>query len=284
MSLTSAEKMTLKGQGCILQKDGEFFTIRFPVIAGNLTSAQARAAADAAERYGRGYYGQTVRMGIEIPYICYEDLNAVRELMASVGLSSGGTGKRVRPVVSCKGTICSHGLYDTQGLCAELSNRFLGKDMPGKCKIGLTGCPNNCVKAQLNDIGIIGYMRPAFEMANCVSCGNCAKACPAKALKMADGKIQFNANTCVDCGTCVRTCKQDAIAPLYHGVGIYIGGRFGRAWRMGTMLKMRFQPEEVPEVVEKILGWYQENAQAGERISAVVDRLGMEALEAVLKK
>lgn len=281
MALTSADKAALKGQGCILQNDGEHFTLRYPVVAGNLTSAQARAVADAAEKYGRGYYGQTVRMGIEIPYIRYEDIPAVREALEAVGLKTGGTGKRVRPIVSCKGTICTHGLYDTQGLCAEIHKRFFAREMPGKCKIGVTGCPNNCIKAQLNDIGVVGCMRPAFEVANCANCGLCAKACPAKALKMVDGKLQFDPKTCVDCGTCVKTCPNDAIAPLYHGVRIYVGGRFGRSWRVGTPIDRVFKPEEVPDVIEKLLAWYVDNANSGERISGVVDRLGMDAVNAL---
>lgn len=31
-------------------------------------------------------------------------------------MGHGGTGKKVRPLVSCKGTVCVHGLYDTQKL------------------------------------------------------------------------------------------------------------------------------------------------------------------------
>ena len=35
------------------------------------------------------------------------------------GLDTGGTGSKVRPVVSCKGTTCQYGLIDTFALSEE---------------------------------------------------------------------------------------------------------------------------------------------------------------------
>ena len=32
--------------------------------------------------------------------------------------------------------------------------------LPGKFKIGVGGCPNNCIKPNLNDIGIVGAVLP----------------------------------------------------------------------------------------------------------------------------
>ena len=66
---------------------------------------------------------------------------------------------KVRPLVSCKGTVCLHGNIDTQGICRELGRRF-GDKPPAKCKIGYLGCANNCAKASLNDIGIMGRTVP----------------------------------------------------------------------------------------------------------------------------
>ena len=36
----------------------------------------------------------------------------------------GGTGSKVRPVVSCKGTTCQYGLIDTFALSEEIHERF----------------------------------------------------------------------------------------------------------------------------------------------------------------
>lgn len=36
-----------------------------------------------------------------------------------------------------------------------------GVTLPGMFKIGVGGCPNNCVKPDLNDVGITGTVLPA---------------------------------------------------------------------------------------------------------------------------
>lgn len=281
--MTQQEKMKLKGQGCIPQNDGVHFALRYPLVAGCVTSAQIRAVADVAETYGRGYYVETVRLGLEIPYIKPEDIPAAREKLAAVGLYTGGTGKRVRPIVPCKGTVCVHGLFDTLGLCRTLHERFYAKDTVAKFKIGLAGCPNNCTKAQLNDIGIIGCARPQFDADKCTGCGVCVDICPVKCLKLEDGKIAFDASKCVDCGKCIKACPTDAFSDAYRGVYIFVGGRFGRSIRIGDRVDHVFTPDEVPDAVEKIIAWYQENALDGERTSATVERLGIDAINALFR-
>ena len=37
---------------------------------------------------------------------------------------TGGTGAKVRPVVSCKGTTCQYGLLDSYALSEEIYRRF----------------------------------------------------------------------------------------------------------------------------------------------------------------
>ena len=77
---------------------------------------------------------------------------------------TGGTGAKVRPVVSCKGTTCQYGLIDTFALSKKIHERFyVGYHdvvLPHKFKIAVGGCPNNCVKPNLNDMGIIGQRIP----------------------------------------------------------------------------------------------------------------------------
>lgn len=92
-------------------------------------------------------------------------------------------------------------------------------------------------------------------------------------------------------GGCLHSCMK----PSLNDVGIegarkdgaslcriYVGGTWGKTQRMGTPLSRLYDPCEVPELVEKILLFYRENGKKKERLGALVDRLGVEALEAAL--
>ena len=110
------------------------------------------------------------------------------------GLEVGGTGPKVRPVVSCKGTTCTFGIIDTYGLSEKIYERFYkgyhDVKLPHKFKIGVGGCPNNCVKPDLNDIGIIGQRIHNINFDNCRACKTCMieKTCPVKAASVNDNK------------------------------------------------------------------------------------------------
>lgn len=54
-----------------------------------------------------------------------ENITPFIEFVGQEGMVTGGTGSKVRPVVSCKGTTCVFGLYDTQELAREIHERFL---------------------------------------------------------------------------------------------------------------------------------------------------------------
>ena len=200
----------LKALGCLLQNDKEHFAIRLLGRAGNFTVQELRDIAMLAEKYGRGYVGETTRLQVEIPWIKDEDVEKFLEEAKSLGLRHGGTGQKVRPLIACKGTVCLHGNIDTQEICRKLEDKYFGTDTPHKCKIGVVGCANNCAKANINDIGILGRTIPEFNLDKCVGCGLCVKSCRQKALEVVDKKVVQNKDLCVDCGECVRVCKLQA--------------------------------------------------------------------------
>lgn len=51
---------------------------------------------------------------------------------------------------------------------------------------------------------------------------------------------------------------------------------------MGTLLSGTYSEAEVPDMIEKVMLWFKENAYAKERLGAAIDRLGTEKLEADL--
>mgnify|MGYP000541475954 CR=1 FL=1 len=66
----------------------------------------------------------TSRLTMEIQGVPYDNIEPLREYLMQAGLEMGGTGSKVRPVVSCKGTTCQYGLIDTFALSEEIHERF----------------------------------------------------------------------------------------------------------------------------------------------------------------
>ena len=275
----------LKALGFLLQNDHEHFAVRFLGRAGNFTAEELKNINYIAEKYGRGYCGMTTRLQIEVPWIKDEDVENVIEEAKKIGLRHGGTGQKIRPLVACKGTVCLHGNIDTQEICRQLEDKYFGTDTPHKCKIGIVGCANNCAKANINDIGVLGRTVPKFDLDKCVGCGLCVKGCRQKALEVVDKKIVYNKDLCVNCGECVRLCKTKGAVAKEKGAEIFVGGRFGRAMRIGDSLGKIFKEEEIVPIIDKIMDYYREVGIKGERISHVMDRIGKdEFIKAVLEE
>ena len=163
-TLDAEEIKALKARGWLLNKGTDMFSARIVTVSGKVSAEQMQAIAAAARRYGSGDMTLTSRQSVEVPGVPAASVEAFEAAMAAVGLSVGGTGPRVRPVTSCKGTVCPHGLVDTFALAEKIHRKFYvgwhGVTLPGKFKIGVGGCPNNCAKPNLNDIGVVGAVLP----------------------------------------------------------------------------------------------------------------------------
>lgn len=266
----------LKLLGFLLQNDREHFSVRFLSKAGNFTVEELENINKISKKYGRGYSGLTTRLQIEVPWIKDEDVEKVIEESKALGLKHGGTGQKVRPLVACKGSVCLHGNIDTQEICRQLDKKYFGTNTPHKCKIGIVGCANNCAKANINDIGVMGRCVPQLNSEKCIGCGLCSKNCRQNALKIENKKIIYNKNLCVNCGECVRTCKPNAITAKEKGAEIFIGGRFGREIRIGNSLGNIFKEDQIIPVVDTIMDYYRKVGNKDERISTVMDRIGQE--------
>lgn len=266
----------LKRQGFIKQREGDFFTIRLKVLAGNITSAQMLVLSGIANTYAQGYMGLTTRLGIEIPWVKKEDLAKIKTELEKIDLQPGGTGPTVRAIVACKGTICAHGLIDTQGLCSMLDAEHFGKKLPSKFKMGIAGCPNNCAKVQLHDLGFMGQCMPQLEEELCEECLACIKICPSGAIEEGAGTVRIDDTKCICCGKCVAVCPGKAISAKKQGVILFIGGKFGKKHRIGERVGEVVSIEEARELTGKILKYYEDNANAGERFGDTIHRLGTE--------
>ena len=242
LTLSKEEEKRLKGLGFLNNKGTDNFSARILTVNGKVTAAQHRAMADAAEKFGNGILTFTTRQTVEVQGIPYEKLEEFQKFVEDAGMAIGGTGAKVRPVVSCKGTTCQYGLLDSYAISAEIYKRFYegygDVALPHKFKIAVGGCPNNCVKPNLNDVGIIGQRIPEVNTDVCKGCKKCAieAACPNKVAKVVDGKIQIDKEACKHCGRCVGKCPFHTIEDGAYGYKIYIGGRWGKKVSMGKEL------------------------------------------------
>ncbi len=279
----------VKALGFLQQKGTRRFNGRVITRNGKITAAEARKVAEAAEKFGAGEVAMTTRMTLEVQGVPYENIEPFRAFLREAGLETGGTGAKVRPVVSCKGTTCQYGLCDTFALSRRLHELFYkgyaDVKLPHKFKIAVGGCPNNCVKPDLNDFGVIGQREPAFNAEACKGCKKCAieKGCPIGAAKVADGKLAIDPAVCNHCGRCVGTCPFHAIESGTSGYRVYIGGRWGKRVARGRLMSVLFRSEdEVIATLEKAILLFRDQGRAGERFSDTISRLGFENVEAQL--
>lgn len=276
----------VKALGFLNNKGTDLFNGRIITVNGKINAEQAAVIAEAAKKFGSGEVEFTVRLTVEVRGIHYDNIEPFREFIAQAGLETGGTGSVVRPVVSCKGTTCQYGLYDTFAVSEKIHERFYKGyhevKLPHKFKIATGGCPNNCVKPDLNDLGIVGQMIPQFDEDMCNGCKKCKieKVCPMQAAKVEDGVLEIDQEICNNCGRCVGNCPFDAIEEGKPGFKIYIGGRWGKKVAHGIPLSKVFtSEEEMLDTVEAAILLYREQGQTGERFADTIARIGFEEVE-----
>lgn len=289
MSITKDQITSVKGRGFLLNRGTECFSGRLVTVGGLFTPDELHAIAECAEKFGNGKVIFTSRLAAEIVGIPFEKIPEAERFMEEHDLHFGGTGAKVRPITACKGTTCVYGNIDTQALAKIIYDKFyIGMadvKLPHKFKIGVGGCPNSCMKPSLNDVGIEGCKRFSFDSGLCRGCKKCAVAanCPSKAVSVADGKAIIDESKCTKCGVCVGKCPFGAVPKEAESAcRIYVGGTWGKKQRMGTLLAGTFTEAEVPDMIEKVMLWFKENACAKERLGAAIDRLGTDTLEAAL--
>ena len=276
----------VKAFGFLHNKGTDCFNGRIITVNGKITAKQNQIIAEAAEKFGNGTVAFTTRLTVEIPGIHYDNIEPFRAYVAQAGLETGGTGSKVRPVVACKGTTCQYGLHDTFALSEEIHERFYkgyhNVRLPHKFKIAVGGCPNNCVKPDLNDLGVVGQRVPQVELDKCRGCKVCQveQVCPIHVAKVVDGKVVIDPNICNHCGRCVGKCPFHAVDQSTNGYRIYIGGRWGKKVAQGLALEKVFTSrEEVLATIEKAILLFREQGITGERFADTVARLGFENVQ-----
>ena len=286
-SVPPEEVTRVKGLGFLWDKrTPDCFNGRVITRNGKITADEMRAITEAAERFGSGEVAMTSRLTMEIQGVPFANIEPIREYLMEAGLETGGTGSKVRPVVSCKGTTCQYGLIDTFALSEKLHELYYigyhDVSLPHKFKIAVGGCPNNCVKPDLNDLGIIGQRQPEIDLSKCKGCKNCQvqNSCPIKVAELDGGKIQITPDSCNHCGRCIGKCPFGAVTESLTGYKVYIGGRWGKKVAEGRPLDKIFTTEEeVLAVTERAILFFRDEGISGERFADTIARLGFEYVQ-----
>jgi len=86
------------------------------------------------------------------------DEKDIDSIWSELGMSPGfAVGLCVRSVKACPGTtFCKRGMQDSLTLGLKLDEKYHGFELPGKFKIGVSGCPNQCAETCIKDIGLVG--------------------------------------------------------------------------------------------------------------------------------
>jgi dissimilatory sulfite reductase (desulfoviridin) alpha/beta subunit len=178
--------------------------------------------------------------------------------------------------------VCPSGCIDTYALAKELDDRYFARELPHKFKFGITGCQNNCLKSEENDLGIKGAIKVAWKESDCISCGVCVKACRTNALAFEDGKIVLDESKCNFCGRCLKACPTEAWDAV-HGYIVSFGGLFGNAISKGeAIIPFIDSHDKLMAVCDAAIQFFDDNANAGERFKFTLDRVGRDVFEKVI--
>jgi dissimilatory sulfite reductase (desulfoviridin) alpha/beta subunit len=266
----------MKG-GVITERDPDFCTVRIRAAAGIMSVEQMRGIAAIAKKYGSGIIHCTTRQTIEIPHVDPKSLKKIEKLLEKNGTPIGSERDEVVNIIACPGVSrCKFANIDTIHLAKTIDDKLFGKEMPVKMRIAISGCPNACTSPMLNEIGIIGRVRPLRTPGLCTGCGTCVEYCKERAIVIKRGISVLDPAKCVQCGVCVRSCPFDLLKADDRHYLILVGGRRGRHPRIGRELMTMENEENVIYVIEKIVNWVYRRAWSGRLLSEQLDDLQFE--------
>ena len=276
----------LKKGGMMRQKEAGLFSVRLHVVGGQLAAEHLRAIEEAARRYGNGTVHLTTRQGMEIPFVSTESLAEMKAFLAGSGVGVGVCGPTVRTVTACQGCrVCPSGSIDSPAVADAVDREFYGKPVPHKFKVGISGCANNCMKAEENDIGIKGWIEPRWSREGCTFCKVCEVVCPTKVVRIPEdgGVAEIEAvdlSGCIGCGDCIEACPSGSMGEDRRGFRIYAGGKFGRVPQLGKkILGVLRSADEALTAVRAAIEFFRLHGKPRERFGDTLARTGIEALE-----
>ena len=272
--------------------------IRLRIPGGDLDARHLDTIKKLAQKFGNGTVHLSIRQGFEIPGVKLSQLAEINKFMAEMiydiekesnvildspqdGYPSAGT----RNISACIGDrVCRFANCDAPLLARKIEEVIYPNDY--HLKVAVTACPNDCIKAHMQDIGIISGVVPEYDSERCIACEACMDNCCSRvsnALRLENQKIIRDKEYCIKCGECILKCP---IGALSRGKSLYriiVGGRTGKKNpRLANTFMKDVSEEVVIAVTKNVYSFINRNINRKlpkEHLGYIIDRTGFETFE-----
>jgi sulfite reductase beta subunit-like hemoprotein len=149
--------------GIRFQKDIQMIRVKIPF--GELRSEQLEAMAHCAESYGHGISHVTTRQCVQFHWVPLDSVPQLLADLADKGLTTReACGNTVRNVTACpESGFHSREPFDVNPYAAQFKDFFLrnvaNQNLPRKFKVAFSGCPEDCAKTAMHDLGFRAALR-----------------------------------------------------------------------------------------------------------------------------
>jgi len=283
-----------------------FHTVRLNQPSGFFYTAEAlRMVCDIWDKYGSGLTnlhgstGDLVLLGTTT-----ENLEPLFAEYSSRGWDLGGSGSAMRTPSCCVGMArCEWANIDAMDICNSMTQHFQDElhrpAFPYKFKIKVSGCACDCVAAIARaDLSIIGTWKDNIqvdqaEVKKYADAGMDIQAeivdmCPTSCISYDNGEIKINDAQCTRCMHCISKMTKALKPGKEKGATILVGSKAPivvgslLSWVIVPFIECKPPYDELKDLAEKMIEWWDDNAKPRERIGELIEAKGMRPfLEAI---
>ena len=283
-----------------------FHTVRINQPSGFFYTAKVlKEICDIWDKYGSGLTnvhgstGDLVLLGTTT-----ENLEPLFAEYSSRGWDLGGSGSAMRTPSCCVGKArCEWACIDSMAICHELTHYYQDQlhrpAFPYKFKIKVAGCACDCVAAIARaDMSIIGTWKGNIridqaEVKKYADGGmniqsEIVEMCPTDCMSYDGGKLKINDAQCNRCMHCIAKMTKALRPGEKQGASILVGSKAPivvgslLSWVIVPFMEVKPPYDELKDLIDKIIEWWDDNAKPRERIGELIEVKGMRPfLEAI---